>query len=176
MIFLISVKNILLLVFHVSFPSSILHSYSNFIDKNSQWDKKETDFQYHVPSRGLAEMIHKVHEIDPLICPSFRGQMHIIAFIEDHKVINKDWERSSWKPLLFRCHPSWLLLSSSRQPENQMWDTSSPPLLPEARSHPQKEKSISGHGSPLSGEHPPPSQLIQQELLVGTEQWSEYFW
>ncbi len=43
------------------------------------------------------------------------------------------------------------------------------------QSHPQKERSASGHGSPLSGGRPPPSQLIQQELLVVAEQWSEYF-
>jgi len=28
--------------------------------------------------------------LNPLICPSCRGQMRIIAFIEDPKVINKD--------------------------------------------------------------------------------------
>ncbi len=27
----------------------------------------------------------------------------------------------------------------------------------------------------FQAERPPPSQLIQQELLVATEQWSEYF-
>jgi hypothetical protein len=43
--------------------------------------------EYHVPSRGWAEMIRKVYEIDPLICPSCRGQMRIIAFIEDPKAI-----------------------------------------------------------------------------------------
>ncbi len=42
-----------------------------------------------VPSRGWAEMIRKVYEIDPLICPKCTGQMRIIAFIEDHKVIDK---------------------------------------------------------------------------------------
>ena len=34
-------------------------------------------------------MIKKVFEIDPLICPECGGQMHIISFIEDHKVIDK---------------------------------------------------------------------------------------
>ncbi len=34
-------------------------------------------------------MIRKVYEVDPLICPSCGGQMKIIAFIEDHKVIDK---------------------------------------------------------------------------------------
>jgi len=42
-----------------------------------------------VPSRGWAEMIRKVYETDPLLCPSCGGQMRVIAFIEDHKVIDK---------------------------------------------------------------------------------------
>jgi hypothetical protein len=42
-----------------------------------------------VPSKGWAEMIRKVYEVDPLICPSCGGQMKIIAFIEDHKVIDR---------------------------------------------------------------------------------------
>jgi len=46
----------------------------------------ETSF---VPSRGWAEMIHKVYEADPLICPQCGGRMTIISFIEDHKVIDK---------------------------------------------------------------------------------------
>ena len=46
----------------------------------------ETPF---VPSRGWAEMIKKVYQIDPLICPQCGGRMTIISFIEDHKVIDK---------------------------------------------------------------------------------------
>lgn len=46
----------------------------------------ETPF---VPSRGWAEMIRKVFEVDPLLCPACGGKMLIIAFIEDHKVIDK---------------------------------------------------------------------------------------
>ena len=80
--------------------------------------------EYHVPSRGWTEMIRKVYEIDPLICPSCQGQMRIIAFIENPKAIDKIIRH--------------LKLS-------------------------------------FQAERPPPSQLIQQELLVATEQWSEYF-
>ena len=47
------------------------------------------DTDRHVPSKGWAEMIKKVYEVDPLICPSCGGQMKIIAFIEDHKVIDR---------------------------------------------------------------------------------------
>jgi len=42
-----------------------------------------------VPSKGWAEIRRKVYEVDPLICPSCGGQMKIIAFIEDHKVIDR---------------------------------------------------------------------------------------
>jgi len=41
-----------------------------------------------VPSRVWAEMIRKVYEVDPLICPECGGQMSIISFIEDHTVID----------------------------------------------------------------------------------------
>jgi len=42
-----------------------------------------------VPSKGWAEMIRKVFEVDPLICPRCGGEMKVISFIEDHKVIDK---------------------------------------------------------------------------------------
>jgi hypothetical protein len=34
-------------------------------------------------------MIRKVFEVDPLICPQCGGEMKVISFIEDHKVIDK---------------------------------------------------------------------------------------
>ena len=46
----------------------------------------ETSFK---PSRGWSEMINKVYEVDPLLCPKCGGQMSIISFIEDYKVIDK---------------------------------------------------------------------------------------
>jgi hypothetical protein len=42
-----------------------------------------------IPSCGWADMIRKVYEIDPLICPKCGGQMRIISFIKDYKVIDK---------------------------------------------------------------------------------------
>jgi len=42
-----------------------------------------------VPQRGWAEMIRKVHEVDPLLCPSCGGRMRIISFIEEPKVIDR---------------------------------------------------------------------------------------
>jgi hypothetical protein len=43
----------------------------------------------HTPSKGWAEMIRKVYEIDPLLCPHCGAEMKVIAFIENHKVIDK---------------------------------------------------------------------------------------
>jgi len=47
------------------------------------------DTNRYVPSKGWAEMIRKVYEIDPLLCPRCGGQMCIIAFIEDPKTIDR---------------------------------------------------------------------------------------
>jgi hypothetical protein len=41
------------------------------------------------PSRGWADMIRKVYEIDPLLCPSCGGKMSIISFIEEPKTIDR---------------------------------------------------------------------------------------
>jgi len=43
----------------------------------------------YVPAKGWAEMIRKVYEVDPLLCPTCGGRMRIISFIEDHKVIDR---------------------------------------------------------------------------------------
>jgi len=46
----------------------------------------ETSF---VLSRGWAEMIRKVYETDPLLCPKCGGRMKVVSFIENHKVLDK---------------------------------------------------------------------------------------
>jgi hypothetical protein len=77
-----------------------------------------------VPSKGWAEMIRKVFEVDPLLCPACGGQMSIISFIEDHKVIDKIIDH--------------LKLT-------------------------------------FMAERPPPTQRVQQELLMAAEEKEEYF-
>ena len=77
-----------------------------------------------VPSKGWAEMIRKVFEVDPLLCPACGGQMSIISFIEDHKVIDKIIDH--------------LKLT-------------------------------------FMAERPPPTQRVQQELLMAAEEREEYF-
>ncbi|MFO7980293.1 MAG: hypothetical protein R6V00_05605 [Candidatus Aminicenantes bacterium] len=42
-----------------------------------------------IQSKGWAEMIKKVYEIDPLICPQCGGAMRIVSFIGDYKIIDK---------------------------------------------------------------------------------------
>ena len=42
-----------------------------------------------VPSKGWAEMIRKVYEVDPLLCPSCGGRMSVISFIEEPKTIDR---------------------------------------------------------------------------------------
>jgi hypothetical protein len=42
-----------------------------------------------IPSKGWAEMIRKVYEVDPLLCPTCSGQMRIISFIQEPKTIDR---------------------------------------------------------------------------------------
>jgi hypothetical protein len=42
-----------------------------------------------IPAKGWAEMIRKVYEVDPLVCPQCGGQMRIIAFLTDHAVVDR---------------------------------------------------------------------------------------
>jgi hypothetical protein len=42
-----------------------------------------------VPAKGWAEMIRKVYEVDPLLCPHCGGTMKIIAFLTDYAVVDR---------------------------------------------------------------------------------------
>ena len=42
-----------------------------------------------IPAKGWAEMIRKVYEVDPLICPQCGGMMRIIAFLTDFSVVDR---------------------------------------------------------------------------------------
>jgi hypothetical protein len=42
-----------------------------------------------IPRRGWAEMIWKVYEVSPLVCPKCLGQMRIIAFLTDYSVVDR---------------------------------------------------------------------------------------
>jgi hypothetical protein len=42
-----------------------------------------------IPSKGWAEMIRKVYEVDPMVCPQCGGTMKIIAFIKEYAVADR---------------------------------------------------------------------------------------
>jgi len=42
-----------------------------------------------IPSKGWAEMIRKVYEVDPMLCPQCGGTMKVVAFIADFAVVDK---------------------------------------------------------------------------------------
>ena len=42
-----------------------------------------------IPSSGWADIIRKVYEIDPPICPKCGGQMRVIAFITNYSVMDR---------------------------------------------------------------------------------------
>ena len=74
-------------------------SYSNVT--RGRLKKEDDEPQYHiieddVPkglNRSWARLIQKIYEVDPLTCSRCGGQMRIIAFIEDYKIVKKilDW-------------------------------------------------------------------------------------
>jgi len=41
------------------------------------------------PSQGWAEMIRKVYEVDPMVCPQCGGTMKVIAFLTDYPVVDR---------------------------------------------------------------------------------------
>jgi hypothetical protein len=42
-----------------------------------------------VASKGWAEMIRKVYEVDPMICPRCGGRMKVVAFLTEHAVVDR---------------------------------------------------------------------------------------
>jgi hypothetical protein len=41
------------------------------------------------PSRGWAEMIRKVYEVEPMICPRCGGRMKVVAFLTEYAVVDR---------------------------------------------------------------------------------------
>jgi hypothetical protein len=42
-----------------------------------------------IPSKGWAEMIRKVYEVDPLACPRCGRRMKVVAFITEYAVVDR---------------------------------------------------------------------------------------
>jgi hypothetical protein len=41
-----------------------------------------------IPAKGWAEMIRKVYEVDPIICPKCGGTMKVVALITDYQAVD----------------------------------------------------------------------------------------
>ena len=63
--------------------------YIYLIHDESQGCHIAEDGPTYVPSKGWAEMIRKVCEVDPLRCPTCGGQISIISFIEEAATIDR---------------------------------------------------------------------------------------
>jgi len=44
---------------------------------------------WRIPSKGWAEMIRKVYEIDPMVCPKCGSRMKVVAFLTAHAVVDR---------------------------------------------------------------------------------------
>jgi len=60
------------------------------------------DSLLYISSIGWAEMIRKVYEINPLLCPSCVFQMRISSFIEEPKTIERNHDFISENDQIFR--------------------------------------------------------------------------
>ncbi len=42
-----------------------------------------------ITSQGWAEMIRKVYEVDPMVCPKCGSRMKVVAFLTEHAVVDR---------------------------------------------------------------------------------------
>jgi hypothetical protein len=75
--------------------------YYGYYSNKSQGMRKKTGMDDQVPAlvesavsslafrRNWARLIHKIYQIDPLLCPKCQGPMKVISFIEDNTLIKK---------------------------------------------------------------------------------------
>jgi len=85
------------LIFHIpDRGAQTVHYYGYYSNvTRGRLKKEDSQPEHHIiedeTPRGLnrswARLIQKIYEVDPLLCPVCRGQMKIIAFIEDYKVV-----------------------------------------------------------------------------------------
>jgi hypothetical protein len=62
-----------------------------------------------IPSKGWAEMIRKVYEVDPMLCPRCGGRMKIIAFITDYSVVDRIINHLKLAFVASKPPPSWIV-------------------------------------------------------------------
>jgi hypothetical protein len=51
--------------------------------------KKDLEPDARALRRSWAQLIKRIYEVDPLVCPSCGSEMKVIAFITDHAVVDK---------------------------------------------------------------------------------------
>jgi hypothetical protein len=56
--------------------------------------------------RSWAELIRRVHEVDPLICPKCGGEMRVVAFITEAPVIKRILDHLARRSRASRAPPS----------------------------------------------------------------------
>jgi hypothetical protein len=50
-----------------------------------------------LPSKGWAEMIRKVYEVEPMICPRCGGKMKVVAFLTEPAVVDRIIRHLGWR-------------------------------------------------------------------------------
>jgi len=67
----------------------LFHYFDRFpIEYESRYER-EYAFLRPIPSKGWAEMIRKVYEVAPMICPQCGGTMKVVAFITGYQAVDR---------------------------------------------------------------------------------------
>jgi len=72
-------------------------SFNMLNTKRGRLKKEENQPEFHIIgdespgglNRSWARLIKKIYEVDPLVCPRCGGDMRVIAFIEDYRIVKK---------------------------------------------------------------------------------------
>jgi len=67
----------------------LFHYFDRFLAEYESRFEKAYGLLRPIPSKGWAEMIRKVYEVDPMVCPQCGGKMRVIAFLMDYAVIDR---------------------------------------------------------------------------------------
>jgi len=67
----------------------LFHYFDRFLAEHESRFEKEHGFLRPIPSKGWTEMIRKVYEVDPMVCPRCGATMKVIAFLTDYAVVDR---------------------------------------------------------------------------------------
>ena len=62
-----------------------------------------------IPAKGWAEMIRKVYEVDPMLCPQCGGTMKVIAFLSDFSAVDRIIKHLKLTFVAERPPPPWVV-------------------------------------------------------------------